>query len=41
MNTAAPTSVGTVDLNTGVISNVVTGMVSPHGMAFIKDDAAE
>ena len=39
--TATPTSVGTLDFNAGVISNVVTGMVSPHGMAFIKDDAAE
>ena len=33
--TATPNSVGNLDLDTGVISNVVTGMVSPHGMAFI------
>jgi hypothetical protein len=33
--TAALTSVGSLDFNTGVITNVVTGMVSPHGMAFI------
>jgi hypothetical protein len=33
--TAAPTSVGNLDPNTGVITNVVTGMVSPHGMAFV------
>ena len=35
---AAPTSVGSLDLNTGVLTNVVTGMVSPHGMAFIGDE---
>ena len=34
---AAPTSVGRLDLDTGVITNVVTGMVSPHGMAFLGD----
>jgi hypothetical protein len=39
--TATPTSIGTLDFNTGVIRNVVSGMVSPHGMAFIKDDAAQ
>jgi len=33
--TAAPTSVGTVDLDTGIVTPVITGMVSPHGMAFI------
>lgn len=38
---ATPTSVGRLDLDTGVLTNVVTGMVSPHGMAFIKDDAAQ
>lgn len=38
---AAPTSVGALDLDTGVITNVVTGMVSPHGMAFIRDEAAQ
>jgi hypothetical protein len=34
--TATPTSVGNLDFNTGVITNVVTGMVSPHGMAFVS-----
>jgi hypothetical protein len=34
---ATPATVGNVDLNTGVVTNVVTGMVSPHGMAFIPD----
>jgi hypothetical protein len=34
---AALTSVGKTDLDTGVITNVVTGMVSPHGMVFIKE----
>lgn len=34
---AAPTSVASLDLNTGVLTNVVTGMVSPHGMAFAPD----
>jgi hypothetical protein len=33
---ATPTSVAEVDLNTGVLKNIVTGMVSPHGMAFMK-----
>lgn len=33
--TATPNSVGSLDFDTGVITNVVTGMVSPHGMAFI------
>jgi len=33
--TATLTSVGTLDFNTGVISNVVSGLVSPHGMAFV------
>ena len=32
---AAPTSVGRLDLDTGVLTNIVTGLVSPHGMAFI------
>jgi hypothetical protein len=27
--------VGQLDFETGVLSPVVTGMVSPHGMAFI------
>ena len=35
--TATPTSVGSLDFDTGVITNVVTGMVSPHGMAFIPE----
>ncbi len=34
---ATPTSVGKTDLDTGVITPVVTGMVSPHGMAFIPE----
>ena len=33
---ATPTSVGRLDMDTGVITNVVTGMVSPHGMAFVE-----
>jgi len=32
---ATPNSVGALDLNTGVITPVVTNMTSPHGMAFI------
>jgi len=32
--TATPNSVGSLDFSTGVVTNVVTGMVSPHGMAF-------
>ena len=38
--TATPTSVGALDFDTGVITNVVTGLVSPHGMTFIRDDKA-
>jgi hypothetical protein len=34
--TATPNSVGNLNMNTGVITNVVSGMVSPHGMAFIS-----
>jgi hypothetical protein len=34
---AGPTFVGKTDLDTGVITPVVTGLVSPHGMAFIKE----
>lgn len=34
---AAPTSVASNDLDTGVLTNVVTGMVSPHGMMFVPD----
>lgn len=33
--TAALTSVGALDFDTGIITNVVTGLVSPHGMAFV------
>ena len=33
--TATPNSVGNLNFNTGVITNVVSGMVSPHGMTFI------
>jgi hypothetical protein len=38
---AAPTSVARADLDTGVLTNVVTGMISPHGMAFLRDEAAQ
>jgi hypothetical protein len=34
---AAPTSVGEQDLDGGVITNIVTGMVSPHGMIFLPE----
>ncbi|HWO27966.1 MAG TPA: hypothetical protein VNO32_04125 [Candidatus Acidoferrum sp.] len=34
---AALTSVGRLNMDNGVITNVVTGMVSPHGMAFVKE----
>ncbi|MFI5113969.1 MAG: hypothetical protein ACHP7J_02410 [Terriglobales bacterium] len=33
---ATPTSVAALDLDTGVLTDIVTGMVSPHGMAFIN-----
>jgi hypothetical protein len=33
---ATPASVGSLDMNAGVITDVVTGMVSPHGMSFIS-----
>jgi hypothetical protein len=33
--TAESTQVGTLDLDTGVITPILTGTVSPHGMAFI------
>lgn len=33
---AAPTFVGLLDMTTGNLTPVVTGMVSPHGMVFIK-----
>jgi len=32
---AAPTFVGRLDTHTGVLTPIVTGMVSPHGMRFI------
>jgi hypothetical protein len=32
---ATPTSVAALDPATGILTDVVTGMVSPHGMAFI------
>jgi hypothetical protein len=35
---ATPTSVAELNQNTGFLKNVVTGMVSPHGMAFIPED---
>jgi hypothetical protein len=33
---ATPTSVAELDPSTGILTDVVTGMVSPHGMAFIN-----
>jgi hypothetical protein len=33
---ATPTAVASLDSATGVLTDVVTGMVSPHGMAFIN-----
>jgi hypothetical protein len=33
---ATPTAVAELDPNTGVLTDVVTGMVSPHGMAFVS-----
>jgi len=38
---AAPTSVSYTNLDTGVLTDIVTGMVSPHGMMFIPSDAAQ
>jgi hypothetical protein len=35
---ATPTSVGSLDRDTGVITDVVTGMVSPHGMSFLSQE---
>lgn len=32
---ATPNSVGALDMDTGVITPIVTGMTSPHGMVFI------
>ena len=34
---ATPTSVAALDAETGVLTDIVTGMVSPHGMAFIQE----
>lgn len=34
---ATPTSVAALDQDTGVLTDIVTGLVSPHGMAFIKE----
>jgi len=34
---ATPTAVAALDPETGVLTDVVTGMVSPHGMAFVND----
>jgi hypothetical protein len=34
---ATPTTVAALDPDTGVLTDVVTGMVSPHGMAFIGE----
>jgi hypothetical protein len=33
---ATPTTVAALDPDTGVLTDIVTGMVSPHGMAFIQ-----
>jgi len=33
---ATPTAVAALDPDTGVLTDIVTGMVSPHGMAFLK-----
>jgi hypothetical protein len=33
---ATPSSVAELNQDTGVLTNIVTGMVSPHGMAFIN-----
>jgi hypothetical protein len=32
---AGPTFVGRLDPHTGVLTPIVTGMVSPHGMTFV------
>jgi len=39
--TAAPTLVGSLDFDTGVITPVVTGFVSAHGMTFINAQSNE
>jgi hypothetical protein len=38
---ATPNSVATLDPVTGVLTDVVTGMVSPHGMAFVPASEKE
>ena len=38
---ATPSSVAALDPDTGVLTDVVTGMVSPHGMAFVPADEEE
>jgi hypothetical protein len=38
---ATPNSVAKLDLDTGVLTDIVTGMMSPHGMAFMGVDHAE
>jgi hypothetical protein len=38
---AAPTSMAATNLNTGVLTNIITGMVSPHGMIFLRDEDAQ
>jgi hypothetical protein len=35
---AAPTFVGKLDLENGALTPIVTGLVSPHGMAFLSED---
>jgi hypothetical protein len=38
---ATPSSVAALDQDTGVLTDVVTGMVSPHGMAFVPSGSGE
>lgn len=38
---ATPSSVAALDQDTAVLTDVVTGMVSPHGMAFVPSGAGE
>lgn len=35
---ATPNSVAELNQDTGLLTNLVTGMVSPHGMAFINEN---
>jgi hypothetical protein len=39
--TAAPTLVGKLDFDTGIITPVITGLVSAHGMAFIAAESSD